>query len=97
MKAWSKAAIVELLNSNDRAVERGLVAIYQRQTLEEQVSSTTVKRNGIGFSGSHARLGTYYAKWILGNRRLTGQHLSKGRAMILHYAGQLLEIANSKT
>ncbi len=93
---WTKDGIEKLLKENDRAVEKGLVAIYRRQTSEEQNSKTTIHRNGMGFSGAHASYGTYLAKWVLSGKRLNGKHLEKGRAMILHYAGQLLEVASQK-
>ena len=87
--------IIALLDRNDYAVERAILAIFQRQTESEQESSSTIHRNGQGFSGAHASLGTYYAKWILSGRRLTGKHLEKARHMSKHYAGQLEEIAQS--
>lgn len=93
---WTKEAIERLLKENDRAVERGLVAIYHRQTSEEQNSKTTIHRNGMGFSGAHASYGSYLAKWILSGKHLNGNHLVKGRSLILHYTGQLLEVANQR-
>jgi hypothetical protein len=43
-------SIRTLLNKNDKAVERGLVAIYNRQTLDEKLDKYTKHRNGVGFS-----------------------------------------------
>jgi hypothetical protein len=93
---WTKESIVALLDRSDVAVERAILAIYRRQTLDEQSSSETKHRNGIGFSGAHAPLGTYYAKWILSGRRLSGKHLVKARNMTKHYVAQLLQEAESK-
>lgn len=85
--------INNLLLNNDRAVERAIVAIYNRQTIDEQRCEDTKHSNGIGFSGADARLGSYYAKWILSGKRLTGNHLQKARYMSSKYIRQLVEIA----
>jgi hypothetical protein len=91
MNEWNKERIVSLLQTNNRAVEKAIVAIYHRQTLDEQSTQETKHANGIGFTGAHARLGTYYARWILEGNCLTGKHLEKARAMSLHYTAQLLQ------
>ena len=85
-----------LLNMNDRAVERAMVAIYNRQTADEQVSSDTKHQNGVGFTGADARLGTYYAKWVLKGNSLTGNHLMKARMMSYKYVRQLTDIATAR-
>lgn len=95
-KTWTRAQIENLLNERNEAVERGIVALFQRQTEDEQVSETTNHNNNRGFCGWAARNGTYYAKWVLSNRHLTGKHLDKARKIALHHAGQLTDIANGK-
>jgi hypothetical protein len=85
-----------LLNMNDRAVERAIVAIYNRQTADEQSAQDTKHSNGIGFSGADARLGSYYAKWVLSGKNLTGNHLMKARMMSYKYVRQLSEIATAR-
>jgi hypothetical protein len=95
-KIWTREDIVAMLNTNDRAVERGVVAIWQRQTADEQSTDTTRHSNGIGFSGWSAHSGSYYAKWVESGRRLTGKHLDKARKIALHHAGQLTRIANGE-
>lgn len=89
-------SIKDLLLKNDRAVERAILAIYQRQTLDEQALGDTRHHNNIGFSGAHANLGTYFAKWLLKGNHLTGDHLAKARRISLRYSKQLAEIANSR-
>ena len=63
-----------LLASNDRAVERAMVVIFQRQTPDEQQAAHTSHNNGRGFSAFDAKMGTYYARWVLSGRSLTGRH-----------------------
>jgi hypothetical protein len=90
----TKESIKDLLQRNDRAVERALLAIYNRQTGEERQSGRTVVHNGVGFSAFDARLGSYYGSWIKSGKNLTGIHLDKGRRLASKYVGQLVSIAN---
>ena len=93
---WTKDRISSLLLSNDLAVEKALVAIYDRQTRDEKMSEDTLHHNGVGFSGAHAKRGTYFARWVLSGRHLTGHHLARARSIVLHYTKQLAHIANVK-
>ena len=95
-KVWTRGEIEELLRSNPRAVERAMMAVWERQTADEQNTDTTKHHNGIGFSGWTARFGSYYAKWCRSGRRLTGKHLERARKIALHHAGQLTRIANQE-
>lgn len=85
-----------LLTMNDKAVERAIVAIYRRQTADEQSAGDTKHSNGVGFSGADASLGSYYARWILSGRSLTGKHLIKARTMSHKYVRQLVEVATTR-
>ena len=93
--AWTPDAVRTLLDRNPRAVERAVLAIYRRQTLDERETEETRHHNEVGFSAFHAGRGSYYARWILTGRRLTGGHLEKARRMMKHYAGQLAGIAQA--
>ncbi len=95
-KVWTEESITELLNNNNKAVEKAIVAIYNRQTEDEKSASDTKHSNGVGFSGADAHTGSYYAKWILSGRNLTGNHLAKGRKIAIKYRGQLLTIIADK-
>lgn len=92
--SYTKESIKDLLQRNDRAVERALLAIYNRQTGEERQAERTVVHNSVGFSAFDARLGTYYAKWVSGGKSLTEPHLGKARRLATKYVGQLADIAN---
>ena len=93
---WTPANITILLQSSDKAVERAILAIYARQTDDEQSHQTTTHSNSRGFSAAHAKLGSYYAKWIISGKHLTGRHLVKARQISLHYVKQLADIAAEK-
>jgi hypothetical protein len=92
MCEWTPDSIKALLDRNDLAVERAVVAVFNRQTDDEQEAFETKHRNGRGFASCHAHMGSYYAKWVLSGRRLDGRHLDRARRMMRHYAGQLAEV-----
>jgi hypothetical protein len=93
-KTWTRTEIETHINTNDRAVERAMVAIWERQTADEQETQGTRHHNGRGFAAWSARSGTYYANWVRSGRHLTGKHLAKARKIALHHAGQLTDFAN---
>lgn len=92
----TKQQIAFLLATSDKAVERAMLAIYARQTQDEQSSQTTKHSNGQGFNAFDALNGTYYAKWVLSGRKLSGSHLAKARKMALRYTQQLALISQAK-
>ena len=57
----TKEAIVKLLETNDKAVARALVVLYEHQTTSEQATEETRYQNGEGFRPCHARMGTSMA------------------------------------
>ena len=102
--SMNKQAIINLLQTNDKAIARALVVLNERQTVDERCSETTKHHNGIGFTGADAKLGTSMAQFY--NRRgyLTEKQLAywkkpnvRGVWRICKYAGQLLEIAQAKS
>jgi hypothetical protein len=92
----TKESIIQLLNTSDKAVERAIIAIYNRQTFAEQSSEKTVEHNGEGFSGFDAEILSSFAKQILKGRSLSYKQIAIGRKKMVHYTRQLLEIAAAK-
>lgn len=99
-----KAYIIKLLETNDKAICRALVVLNERQTLSEQSAQYTINRNGEGFTPADAYMGTSMAQFFIKRGYLTEKQLaywkkpnSKGVMRICKYAGQLLEIANTKS
>ena len=99
----TKAQIVELLSTNDRAVARALVVLNERQTLTERGSERTINDNGVGFTPADARMGTSMAQFYLKFGRLSAKQIAywrkpnvRGVLRICKYAGQLVEIAQEK-
>jgi hypothetical protein len=81
---------------------RALVAIYRNQTSSEQAAFSTKYKNGIGFSGPDARLGTLGAQKFLAQGTLPEWFVKawlvekNGYPRICKYAKQLNAIANEK-
>ena len=88
--------IMYLLATNNAAVERAMIVLYNRQTFDEIESKQTKHLNGRGFSACDAKLGTYLAQYIKSDRHLTGKWLNAARLMSFKYVGQLLEEAEIK-
>lgn len=95
----TKESIVTLLKTRDVAVARALVALKNRQTLDEQSSDATMHRNGMGFRPCDAYMGTEMAKFYESKGYLTEKQLSywrsptkSGKMRIEVYANQLLSI-----
>lgn len=102
---WTKDRITHLLQTNDLAVERALVALYDRQTQDEKRDSDTKHDNRRGFRANHAPTMSYFARIILkgwktpgGKQRvhLNPVKLAKARSVVLQYTRQLGEVVAQK-
>jgi len=92
----TKESIAALLCRSDRAVERAMVVLYERQTQYEQQTSTTNQYNDRGFNACHARFGSKMARVVKGGHTIFPAYMPKARKIALHYTRQLAEIANEK-
>ena len=99
----TKQQILNLLNSNDKAIVRAVIVLNERQTADEQRSEGTLHHNGRGFTPADARMGTSMAGYATRTGTLTVKQLAywrkpnaRGIPRINKYAGQLLEIAQEK-
>jgi hypothetical protein len=83
------------LRESDRWVERAIIALYEQQTKDEQFQSETRHRNGVGFAANEASRGSYYARWILSGRKLSGIHLTRARKIACRHVLQLVRLSNA--
>jgi hypothetical protein len=95
-KKWNKEAIIELIDKNDKAVERALIVIYDRQTEEEKEIEQTKDHNGIGFNSIDAEFLTSCAEGLKKYGKLTIKQIAVVRKRIRKYWKQLLFIANGE-
>jgi hypothetical protein len=85
------------------AVGRALVHLFNRQTIDEQITNDTCKYNDIGFTPQDARSGSITAKYFIKHRTLLDWQYekwiepnAKGIPRIAKYWRQLNEVANEK-
>lgn len=95
-KVWGKDEIKGYLEKSDKWVERGLVALYKKQTDDEQTHNRTKHRNNAGFNKTDAEFLTSCAKFFIENGFLTKKQIVYCRKKILKYSGQLAKIANRR-
>ena len=92
---YTKETIRTMLETNDLAVERGVIAIYKRQTDVEKLFMDTESLNGEGFNKMDADiLSSFAERMIKYGRRLSTKQLAVARKRMLKYSGQLAIIAN---
>jgi hypothetical protein len=91
-KDYIKMAMVK----DTRWLLRGIVAIFEKQTYDEQQSEATKEDNGIGFNGVDAYILSSFAKQIKQGRTLSPKQLPIALKKMPKYAGQLLKIAKGE-
>jgi hypothetical protein len=99
IRVWTKEDVLELLNAEGekgkRAVAKAIIALYARQTADEQSTKLTSVSNGRGFNKIDAPFLTDIAKKLpLYSMNLTPRQLTTARKMLRKYGRQLAEIAN---
>lgn len=105
-KIWTRDEVAEKLETDNRWLIRGLLALYERQTADEQQTEQTSHSNGMGFNGTDANILTSFAKQVLvwqavpaGERKypmpLSPRQLELARRKLRKYAGQLARLANA--
>lgn len=92
-KKERKEKVKQLLLSSDKAVLRGIIAIYNLQTYDEQNSDSTKCYNNVGFCAFDAPIMSIYAKQILRTGGLSWNQMRRAREKILRYTRQLSELA----
>lgn len=93
---YTKEQILDKVQTDQKWLERAIIAIYDRQTTDEKATEDTIYHNKKGFKSCHAKRGSYYAKWILSGKHLTDYHVEKAKKMIKPYIGQLLKVIKEK-
>jgi len=98
---YTKEIIQDKLATDQRWLERGILAIYNYQTSHEQSRGDTIELNGVGFNGCDAPFLSSLACWIQKSYRPEGQRLSAkqasfGAKKMKKYAGQLLRIISEQ-
>jgi hypothetical protein len=95
-KIWTRDEIDAMLSTNPKAVARAMVVLWELQTSDEKAVDRTRHNNNRGFAAWAARRGSYYARWAMAGREITGPHLDTARKIALKHSGQLVKAANAK-
>lgn len=95
-KKWTKEEIVNKLKTDDRWLVRGLLAIHERQTEEEQATETTKEQNGVGFNGVDANILSDLVNQYKRTNFLSPRQIVLIRKLMVKYAGQLVKISNKE-
>lgn len=93
---YDEARVVELMQSNQKFLERALLELFNRQAEDEKTYKDTIHKNGSGFSASDAPVLTRYANYLKSGRPLTGEHLEKAKKLLPKYRRQVLQIIAEK-
>jgi hypothetical protein len=105
---WTVKAMKEDIQSkietSDVFLERALLAIYDRQTLDEKQAGFTEHHNAMGFTGVDAQILTNLAQFVLTRKakgvpegkRLVGGQIPLARKRMPKYWEQLMQIAKEK-
>lgn len=93
---WTRSRITKLIQTNDTALERAILAIHRRQTPSERASKTTKVDNAQGFSAGDAFLMSKFAEDLTKYGSLTVYKRNEARRRMPKYWRQLLEDAKEK-
>ena len=95
-KQYTKDDILALVRSNPSAVQRGILALYERQGEDERAFGIAKQRNRAGFSQGTAPMGSKIARSLLAGHRLDEDQLRVAQSIVEFHAGQLARIANDQ-
>ena len=94
-KQW-EAYLKDLLKTNDKALLRAIMLIYNNQTPEEKDKGESIEDNCIGFSKIDAKEMGVIARKIKANKALTKGELAKSRNKMQKYWKQLMIISKKQ-
>jgi hypothetical protein len=95
IRKWNKESVQHLLDTNDVAVLRALIAIFNFQTDYEQDAEVTRERNNVGFSGIDGEILSSFAKQVKKRGSLSEKQMVIARKKMKKYWRQLVEIATA--
>ena len=93
-KQWEQY-LEGLVKSNDVALYKAIVLIYQNQTYEEQTKGQSIKDNYVGFTKWDAEQMTSIAVKIIHKQKLSDGEVAKDRNKMQKYWRQLMVISKN--
>ena len=95
-KVWTPDEIRENIQKDDKWLARSILAIYQKQTADEQSSQRTKHENGVGFNRVDAKFMSSLALFFQVNGYFSPKQKAIARKKIVKYKNQLALIANGE-
>jgi len=95
-KIWTVEEIKDKVLTNDKWLERAILAIYNKQTEDEKQTEDTRYDNKVGFSGAHATIMSSFAKQLLKGYKLSPKQKAIALKVMPKYSKQLAKIANKE-
>lgn len=90
-----KAYLQKLVRTNDKALFRSVLAIYDRQTPSERTSGQSTEDNGVGFTKWDAEEMSEIAIKIKNGLRLSSNEIVRARITMPKYWRQLMDISKA--
>lgn len=94
-KQW-ETYLKDLVATNDKALKRAIVLIYNNQTEEEKNKEESLEDNLSGFSKIDAKEMGEIARKILSGREMTDGEISKSRNKMKKYWRQLMLVSKKQ-
>ncbi len=94
--AEAKRIVRDKLATDNEWLVRGMMAIYARQTADEQRAEDTKYLNGVGFNSADSTILTSFAKQWTARRWLSDKQMGIAKRKMAKYAGQLARIARGE-
>jgi hypothetical protein len=82
--------------TDDRWLQRGIIAIWKYQTATEKATKTTHLFNNVGFNGVDAPFLSSLAEFLSKGYNLSDKQKFVARKKMMKYSGQLYRIALGK-
>lgn len=89
---FEKSVLKRLLGTNENWAKKALMRIYDAQTCDEKRHGETVHDNGVGFTGTDAKLLTRIAKWYEENDFIGAGYMKVLYSKMPKYAGQIFSL-----
>jgi len=94
--ANARVMIQENMRDSYHWLTRGILAIYDRQTADEQTTEQTRYHNGVGFGATDAEILSSFAKQLQKGRTLSQKQVTIATRLMMKYAMQLARIAREQ-
>ena len=94
-KQWKKE-LQSLLLVSDKALEKSIIRIYERQTYTEQEAGQAIIEDGVGFNKFDASLMSSFAKQLNDGWHLSDKQKEIARKVMPKYWRQLMNISKAQ-